>query len=174
MCVDITNHLRLNIRILERSDHRTRNTLSTCSRLCHVIRITRHTVTTKLAINVSSTRFRVFKTFENNNTSTFADDETIAACLKRTGCLCWVVVILRCHRLHVAEPGNTNLRDSGFCSTADHDICSAAADDFKGIAQGMRTSRTSGDNGGVWPFGAGDNRNMTGCHICNHHRNEEW
>ena len=42
------------------------------------------------------------------------------------------------------------------------------------IMQGMRTSRTRGDNGGVRTFGSGDNRNMTGCHICNHHRNEEW
>ena len=107
------------------------------------------------------------KSLENENSRTFAHDETIASGVK------WFADQCRRQCRHVAETSECSNGGGAFCSTGDYSIAPTPSDKSRCITNCMCCCSTCCTDRFGWALKSVTHRNCcTGC-IRHHHRNQE-
>ena len=174
MGIDIINIRWFQPGILKSSCHTFCCHLAVRCRTGDMISIRICTITNDFSIDVRTTLFSMLQCFHNNNTSALTHNETTAVCIKWTGSMCRIIIVVAAQCLHRAETCYSGLRNAGLCATSHHNISIPPLKHAESITNVISTSCTSCYYTAAWPLQSQSNGNMTSSHITNHHRNKEW
>ena len=116
----------------------------------------------------------MLKRLKHYQASALTHDKAAAVCIKWTGGMLRIIIVVSAQSLHRAEASNSSARDTCLSTTSYHYISIAALNYLKCITNIISTSSTCSNNAGAWSLKAKCYRYMASSHVTNHHWNEEW
>src|SRR5262249_39131265 len=114
----------------------------------------------------------VLERFQDEDASTFANNEAVTVCVKRPAGGRGIIVA-RGKCFHRSESAYAHRGNCRFGATADHHVGRAAFDNLERVTHGVRRSRASRGGSGIGPLGTVTNGNVSGGQVHNGGRNEK-
>ena len=106
---------------------------------------------TDFGVNLRAARLRVFVLFEHHHAGAFAQHETVAILVPRTGCRCRIVIARR-QRARRRKAAETERRHGRFRTARDHHVGVAVFDQAAGRADAVQARGTGGDDRQIRAF----------------------
>ena len=113
MSIDVIDVFRLEAGIFDGQSHAFRLLDAFRSRSRNVISVGIAAITADFTVDMSTAFLSVFQFFEEDDTGTFAHDETVAVFIEGTRCMSRVIVA-RAQGFHSGKAGDSARRNSGF------------------------------------------------------------
>ena len=110
--------------------------------------------------------------FQNDNTSTFAQNKTVTPLFKRTRGPVWIIVSSG-KRLHYRKTADTQRSHCRFGPPGNHGVSVAALDNVVGVTDGVGPGGARGDRGDVGSLGTEAYGNMSRRQVYDQHRDEK-
>ena len=137
MCIDIVHIRSLHAGIIQSQLHALRLIFAVRSRARDMIGIRIGAVANQFSINVCAACFGMIQTLQNNQASSLTHDKTAARLVKGTGSMLRIIIMIHAERFHRTESGYCRLRNGCFRSACDHDVCIAALNHTKSVANAV-------------------------------------
>src|SRR5262249_50525817 len=138
-----------------------------------VISVSREAIADELSINLRAAAFGVLIRFEHNNSGTFAHHEAVAITIVGTRSAFRRIVERRGKSATSHKSRHPDPRDRRSRAARHHDLRVTEGHQSRGISDGMRATRTCGDDRMVGPFEAMRDRYIARCEINQAAWNEE-
>src|SRR5690606_41353716 len=126
-----------------------------------------------LSVNFRTALFRVLILVEYDHASTVTQNKTITVFVPRTTCRLRVIVTGR-QRTRCTETTHTQWGTGFFSTTRNHCVGITVSDDTRSLADVMHTRSTGSCDRDAWATQAKHDGQVTGHHVNNRGRNEEW
>ena len=171
VCINIIYLRRCNTCFLHGIFHSTCGAASVLGRRCDMECVCSCTVSHNLCQDIGISLFGMLQFFQNNHTCTLAHYKTASVFIKRNGCTQRIFTCTQCSKTCKAR--DTDRADSSLCTTGEHYICITILNGTKSISDAMCSCRTCCYHVGTFSLCTGSDRNISGCHVCDHLRNKK-
>ena len=172
MSIDIIYLIRCHTCLFHCKLHCHSGSFSVLCRGCDMISISCRAISCEFCVNLCTSRFCVFKFFQNYNPGSFSEDKSIPVLIKRAGS-CHRIFICRqcCQRSKSCNSGRT---DTALCTPCNTDIQVTILNRTECISDTVRSRCTCCHNICTLSFQAKLNGYISCCHIGDHQRNHQW
>ena len=139
----------------------------------HVVGVGGVTVAGDLAVNPRVACLGVLEGLEHDDAGAFAHDEAVAPGVEWPGGVLGIVVA-PAHGPHAVEAAHGDGVDGGLGAAGEHDVGVAHDEGAPCLADGVACCGAGGAGGDVGAAQSVVEREHPGCHVEDHHRDEEW
>ena len=169
--IDIINLFRLHACFLHGQFHSHSGTFAVLCRGSNVVCVAGCAISHKFRVDFRASCFRMLQLFQNNNSGTLAQHESVSVLIKRTGS---VFRIICCGKRRQGCKSRDSCRTyRSLCTAGYHYVRVSVLDGAERVSDAMRTGSTGCYHVCTFSFQAKLNGNISCRHVGNHQRNHQ-